>query len=113
MSMDWIDLSSSEQLQAIVEESQHAPVVIFKHSTTCSISAMALARLQRKSVDAKVYYLDLRANREISNLIATTFDVEHESPQVLIIDKGVAVYHRSHSDINPADIREFLESATS
>lgn len=113
--MDWIDLVSPEQLQTIRKESQESPVVIFKHSTTCSISAMALHRLQRKSsaVSAKVYYLDLRANREVSNLVSTTFDVEHESPQVLIIDKGEAVYHRSHSDINPADIQEFLNSVTS
>ena len=111
--MDWIDLVSTEQIEAIKNESKKTPVLIFKHSTTCSISAMAFHRLQRKSVTIKVYYLDLRANREVSNLVASTFDVEHESPQVLIIDKGVAVYHRSHSDINPADIQEFLASATS
>ncbi len=109
--MSWIDLESVDQVEKIKEESQSSPVVIFKHSTTCSISAMALHRLKRKSVDAKVYYLDLRANRDVSNYIASTFDVQHESPQVLIIDKGVAVYHQSHSDINPADIQEFLQTA--
>ena len=111
--MDWINLTSPGQLEVIRNESKDSPVVIFKHSTTCSISAMALARLQRKSPDAKVYYLDLRAHRDVSNLVATTFDVEHESPQVLIIDKGTAVYHRSHSEINPGDIQEFLDSVTS
>jgi bacillithiol system protein YtxJ len=111
--MDWIDLVSTDQLHTIKSESQRSPVVIFKHSTTCSISAMALARMQRKSVDAKVYFLDLRANREVSNLVASMFEVEHESPQVLIIDKGKAVYHRSHSDISPIDIQDFLRSVTS
>lgn len=111
--MDWIDLVSTAQIETIKSESEKTPVLIFKHSTTCSISAMAYHRLQRKSVHIKVYYLDLRENREVSNLVASAFDVIHESPQVLIIDKGVAVYHRSHSDINPADIQEFLASATS
>lgn len=110
--MSWIDLTSVDQIKNLKEESQASPVVIFKHSTTCSISAMAMHRLQRKSVDAKVYYLDLRANRGVSNFIAETFDVIHESPQVLIIDKGKAVYHRSHSDINPSEIQEFLDSVT-
>jgi bacillithiol system protein YtxJ len=110
--MSWIDLESVEQIQNIKEESLSSPVIIFKHSTACSISAMALQRLQRKSVDAKVYYLDLRANRNVSNFVAETFDVIHESPQVLIIDKGKAVYHRSHSEINPSDIQEFLNSVT-
>jgi bacillithiol system protein YtxJ len=108
--MSWIDLKSVEQIEEIKEESQNAPVVIFKHSTTCAISAMALSRMQRKSVDARVYYLDLRAHRDVSNQIASIFDVEHESPQVLIINKGKAVYHSSHSDINPADIQDFLTS---
>jgi bacillithiol system protein YtxJ len=109
--MSWTELTSVEQINTIKEESKSSPVLIFKHSTTCSISAMALSRMQRKSVDAKVYFLDLRAYRDVSNLIALTFDVIHESPQVLIIDNGVAVYNRSHSDINPADIQEFLQAA--
>jgi bacillithiol system protein YtxJ len=117
--MEWIDLVEAEQLQQIKNESQQSPVVIFKHSTTCSISAMALNRLQRNSsaingvAGLKVYYLDLRAHRNVSNLIETTFDVMHESPQVLIIDKGEAVYHRSHGEIDPTAIRSYLESVTS
>lgn len=110
--MSWVDLTSAEQIENIKQESQASPVLIFKHSTTCSISAMALHRMQRKSVDAKVYYLDLKANRNVSNLVAEVFDVIHESPQVLIIDKGKAIYHRSHSDISPSDIQEFLDSVT-
>lgn len=67
---------------------------------------MAYHRLQRgsKNTTTKIYYLDLRAHRDVSNLVASTFDVEHESPQVLLIDKGVAVYHASHGDINPAEV---------
>ncbi|MEI9918894.1 MAG: bacillithiol system redox-active protein YtxJ [Bacteroidota bacterium] len=110
--MGWIELKSAEQVQDIIKESETSPVLVFKHSTTCSISAMALHRLERKSIDARVYYLDLRAHRDVSNLIASTFDVEHESPQVLIIDKGKAVYHRSHSEISPVDIQDFLNSVT-
>jgi bacillithiol system protein YtxJ len=115
--MNWIDLTSAEQLQNIKEESQESPVLIFKHSTTCAISAMALNRMQRKSAPInvpglKIYYLDLRAHRDVSRAVETTFDVEHESPQVLIINKGQAVYHRSHGDIDPSQIREFLDSAS-
>jgi len=112
--MDWIDLVSPEQIEIIKKESNESPVLIFKHSTTCSISAMAFHRLQRKStgIKIKVYYLDLRANREVSNFVASTFEVIHESPQILLIDKGVAVYHRSHSEINAADILEAIEATS-
>jgi bacillithiol system protein YtxJ len=111
--MNWVELVSEEQLKEIRDESQNSPVMIFKHSTTCSISAMALHRLDRKSSQVpglKTYYLDLRAHRDISKLIETTFDVIHESPQILIIDKGRAVYHRSHGEIDPSGIKEFLAS---
>jgi bacillithiol system protein YtxJ len=111
--MDWIELVSPEQIQGINKESQEFPVLIFKHSTTCSISAMVRHRLERKSSKVpglRAYFLDLRAHRDVSNLVETAFGVEHESPQVLIIDKGQAVYHRSHGEIDPADIREFLVS---
>lgn len=104
--MNWIDLVSADQLETIKKESNEGPVLIFKHSTTCSISAMAYNRLQRgsKSFNFKFYYLDLRAHRDVSNLVASTFDVVHESPQVLLINKGVAVYNASHGDINPTEI---------
>lgn len=109
--MSWIDLISPEQLQDIRSESQETPVMIFKHSTTCSVSAMAMHRLQRTSAPRiKTYYLDLKAYRNISNLIESTFEVEHESPQILIIKKGEAVYHRSHGDISASDISDFLEA---
>jgi bacillithiol system protein YtxJ len=109
--MNWIELVSPGQIETIKTESFESPVLIFKHSTTCSISAMAFHRLERNAFDARFYYLDLKAHRDVSNLIASTFDVEHESPQVLIIDKGKAVYHRSHSDISPSGIREALNFA--
>ena len=115
--MAWTELTSVNQLEDIKNESQIAPVLIFKHSTTCSISAMALNRMQRNSKhdipDLKIYYLDLRAHRDVSNTIASMFNVEHESPQVLLIDKGQAVYDRSHGDIDAGAIREFLDSVTS
>ena len=63
---------------------------------------------RHKYLELKAYYLDLRAHRDISRLVESTFDVIHESPQILIIDKGQAVYHRSHGEINPSEIKEFL-----
>ena len=83
--MNWNKLTSAEQLDLIKEESNRQPVLIFKHSTSCSISHMALSRMERNWSDqlgVKPYYLDLLANKPISNKIETDFGVEHESPQV-------------------------------
>lgn len=109
--MNWEKLENLSQLAAIEEESKALPVLIFKHSTSCSISGMALNRLQRnwKEADAqkvKPYFLDLLSYREISNAVAEHFAVEHESPQVLLIKDGMAIYDTSHMGI---DYRAILE----
>ncbi|AQG81800.1 bacillithiol system redox-active protein YtxJ [Spirosoma montaniterrae] len=101
--MNWNKLTSEAQLDAIKEESARHPVLIFKHSTTCSISAMALSRMERnwsEQLGVKPYYLDLLANRPISNKIEQEFGVEHESPQVLLIKNGSCIYDASHMAIS-------------
>lgn len=88
ISMNWTELKSPDQLDVIREESNSKPVLIFKHSSRCSISRLALDRLERKwgqeAQGIKPYFLDLISYRDISNHVAHQFDVEHESPQVLL-----------------------------
>lgn len=101
--MNWNKLTDETQLATIKEESAQHPVLIFKHSTTCSISAMAYSRMERNWKDTagiKPYYLDLLRFRSISNQIASEFGVEHESPQVLLIQNGECVYDASHMGIS-------------
>ncbi len=106
--MNWIQLNNEEQLKEINEDSTTAPVFIFKHSTRCSISSMALNRLEKSDLDkeAKFYYLDLLKNRNISDKIAHDYKVYHESPQVLMIVKSECVYEETHNGINAAEIKE-------
>lgn len=83
--------------------------MILKHSTRCSISAMALNRIERKwtgEEKIKPYYLDLLAHRDISSAIEQRYGVEHESPQVLIIRNGQCVYTASHNGIAYEDFSE-------
>ena len=101
--INWTELTDILQLQEIKAISNEKPVVIFKHSTRCSISRMALKQFEREfdlndTVDA--YFLDLIAHRDISNEIAQRFNVYHESPQLILIKNGKAVYDVSHSDID-------------
>ena len=107
--MNWNKLTSEEQIDQVITESAEKPVLLFKHSTSCSISSMALDRLLRnwKTEDSdKItpYYLDLIAFRSLSNLVAARFGIPHESPQVLLIKKGKVTYHESHYGISYAEI---------
>jgi bacillithiol system protein YtxJ len=101
--INWIPLTSLEQLDQIEAESKYKQILIFKHSTRCSISKMALKQFEREyDLDDKVkaYFLDLIAHRDVSNEIASRFNVTHQSPQLLLIKDGKSIYNVSHSDID-------------
>lgn len=103
--MNWHPLTSAEQLDVVMEESKSTPVVIFKHSTSCSISSTAKSRLERQWIGAgldhvKPYFLDLIRYRPVSNEIADVFQVQHQSPQLLLIQDGMCTYDASHLGIS-------------
>ncbi len=111
--MKWIDLTQIDQIQHIIKASYSKPQIIFKHSTSCSISSMAKLRIESKwahiSKDTDLHYLDLHSHRNVSNYIADAFDVYHESPQIILIKDGEAEYESSHFDISIEEINESLD----
>jgi bacillithiol system protein YtxJ len=111
--MHWIHLTDEEQLKQIISKSQLKPQVIFKHSTRCSISAVALQRLQKvaQPSDVDFYFLDLLSYRGLSNKVAEVFKVAHESPQVLVIRDGDCMYDESHMGISMHEILDHVHAA--
>tara|TARA_B100001093_G_C26552271_1_gene895001 strand:- start:481 stop:825 length:345 start_codon:yes stop_codon:yes gene_type:complete len=100
---DWIYIISQSSLEELINTSYDTKVLLFKHSTRCSISTLAKNRIESvgdKKIIKSCYFLDLLAFRQLSNKISSDFNVYHESPQVLIIDKGKCITHLSHGDIS-------------
>ena len=109
--IEWRQLTEMDQLDTIVSTSADKIVLIFKHSTRCSISRFALKQFESEfNFQDKIstYFLDLLNNRDISNEIAFRFNVQHQSPQVLLIKNGVVVYDASHSDIEAEELKKYL-----
>ncbi len=108
--INWIPLTAAHQVDEIRTRSATVPQAIFKHSTRCSISTMAKFRLEQnwnfREDELEIYYLDLIAHRDISNRIAETFSVYHESPQLILIRDGESTYDASHMDITVDELRE-------
>jgi bacillithiol system protein YtxJ len=106
--MNWIALTDYSQIQKALDQSE--PFLVFKHSTRCSISSMAINRFERNyNLEAvQAFYLDLIAYRSISNQLAEEFGVLHQSPQLLLIQKGNCTYHASHNSINLDEIKAML-----
>jgi len=104
----WNYIESEEDLKKAVENSFHHKIGIFKHSTSCFISKTVLKNFE-KEINAleekpELYYLDLLANRAISNKISADFGIRHESPQFLVIEKGEVVNDASHQHISADQI---------
>ena len=112
MISSWKILDNIEQLDSIHEESGTKPTVIFKHSTRCSISRMALKNFENEydlGENVAAYFLDLISFRDISNEIASRFNVVHQSPQLLLIVGGKSVYDVSHSSIDAQELRSKIQ----
>jgi bacillithiol system protein YtxJ len=93
----FLTVSDIETLEGLSERSNETPVVIFKHSTTCGVSSIAYRELAR--VQGVVALVEVQSAREISREIEARTGIEHESPQVIILRNGKAVWHASHSRI--------------
>ncbi|MEM9917017.1 MAG: bacillithiol system redox-active protein YtxJ [Bacteroidota bacterium] len=109
---EWKVLDSMDQLQQIIEGSHQRPAVIFKHSVTCGISAMSKFQLEREwdfqEEELDFYYLDLLNHRDISNKVADLTGVIHQSPQVILLKGGKAVYNTSHHNISIGALKQAI-----
>ncbi len=106
----WRQLTDLGQLNEIIDLSNEKVVLIFKHSTRCSISRFALKQFENEfDLEEKIapYFLDLLNHRDVSNEIANRFDVFHQSPQILLIKNGKAIFSTSHDDIDAKFLERF------
>jgi bacillithiol system protein YtxJ len=106
----WKKLESLSQLDEVIAQSHATPQIIFKHSTRCIISKMVLSQFEENMAaipeQVNLVFLDLLNHRDISNAIAMQLGVHHESPQVVVIKNGQAVFHESHHSIDATTIAE-------
>lgn len=111
--IEWKVVRTEDVLDQIQEDSFLSPQMIFKHSTTCPISSMARNRVESdwNLTEVTPYFLDLLAHRSISNAIAAKWGVEHQSPQLIVIKDGKAIFDESHLDINVKSIEGVLSSS--
>ena len=110
--LNWIPLTSMEELEKIKEISKTEAVLIFKHSTRCGISSMVIKQFEKLFTEEhqklKVYYLDLLNYRDISDEVGFTFQVMHQSPQLIVVKNGVSVENASHYEITNTNLSRFI-----
>jgi len=110
--MQWKNITDPTQISEIQKETGYS--LIFKHSSRCSVSLMAKRRFEMDweviPEDTNLYFLDLISYRAISAQIADTFQVHHESPQILLIKDGDCVFDASHGEISADEVAETISN---
>ena len=110
----WIQLTSMDQLNLAFNNSSERPILLFKHSTRCSISSMAKARFENnwhvENNNCDLYFLDLLAYRAISDEIEKITRVDHQSPQAILIKNKEVLYEDSHTSISAAEIEKIVNA---
>lgn len=100
------EITSIEKLEEVFNQSNEKPVALFKHSTTCPISAQVYHEI--KNVDGEINLVIVQTARNISNAIAERTGIRHESPQAIVIKDGKPIYHASHFDVTAEDVTNKL-----
>ena len=107
MKANFTQLDSSEKLEELFQKSHEAPVLVFKHSTTCPISAAAYRQIE--GVDGDVNIIVVQTARGVSNELANRTGIRHESPQAIVLKDGKPVYHAAHYDVTAEQVSEKLK----
>ena len=101
-------LDTDAQLKDLYEQSRQQPVVLFKHSSACPVSARANEELQTltEEDDPPVYRLVVQQSQALSDQIANELKIQHETPQAIVLSGAEAVFHESHQRVTAEAVRE-------
>ncbi len=107
MGNNFFKIDNQAALENLLTDSTKNPVIVFKHSNACSISARAYREMEKLN---GVHIVEVQSARTISNEVADLTGVRHETPQVIILRDGKAVWNASHFDVVAADVIKAVES---
>ncbi len=102
------EIHDTRELDALIEKSNKQSVILFKHSTTCPISAGVYQEIS--NADADINLIVVQHARDVSTAVAEKTGIRHESPQAIVLKNGKVVYHASHYDVTADDVENNLNS---
>jgi|SRR4051794_25015645 len=106
------NLERVDELDRLLVQSQGQPVLLFKHSYSCGVSAEALdeliSHLNDKNTDVRYAMVTVQTHREISNAVSAKLGIRHETPQALLVRDGRVVWSASHFRVNARELDKAL-----
>lgn len=110
MGNSFFKIDNKETLDKLITDSKAKPIVIFKHSNACGISASAYREMEKLA--EQVNLLEVQSARDVSRELADLTGIRHETPQVIVLKDGKAVWNASHFDVKAGAVLKALESHT-
>ena len=101
-------VADRKALDNLLANSKQKPIIVFKHSNSCPISAAAYREMQK--IDDEVVLVEVQSAREVSKELADITGIRHESPQVIVFKNGKAVWNASHFEVNAREVAKALEA---
>lgn len=102
----FVAVDDAVALDELIERSRERPVLLFNVDPSCGVSSAV--RRDVATLDAEVAVVDVHANHELGQLVARRTGVRHESPQVIVLKDGSAVWSASHFAITAGAVRQAL-----
>ena len=90
---------------------------VFKHSLSCPVSARALGELRRflegqtaqgRGLEVPVYRLDVQTQPRLTREVAERLSTPHQSPQLLVLERGVVTDELTHGAIRAPALARLL-----
>ena len=104
----FLKIDDRATLENLLNDSKQKPVIVFKHSNSCGVSSRAYREMEK--VDEQVNILEVQSAREISRELANLTGVPHETPQVIVLRDGKAVWNASHFEVTATGVTQAVQS---
>lgn len=108
MGNNFLKVADRQTLDDLLDASNDEPVVVFKHSTSCPISATAYREMEK--FEGNVNLVVVQSAREVSLELAKITGIRHESPQVIVLRNRRAVWNASHYAVKASAVTEATQS---
>jgi bacillithiol system protein YtxJ len=105
-------LRTLDDLEETIAASHTQPVLLFKHSHTCGVSAEAydelLAHVERAPRGVRYALVTVQTHRDVSNAVAAKLGVRHETPQAILVHGGKPLWTASHFRVTTGELEKAL-----
>jgi len=105
----FVPVADTAALAPLFVASRAVPTILFLHDPGCPISRAAYRQMAR--LGDEIPLVDVRRAHGISRAVEERTGVRHESPQVIVLRQGRAVWSASHYAITTQAVADALRQA--